>query len=354
MPVPWSIKLARVLFVTVAVLLGGAIASGFKAEVWLGTLIGLLAGGFFVLVDALLAKFSFREFSFGVFGLLVGLFCAFLVTKIGIFDLPWFQNMKEFDSIHIVLDICLYLVFGFLGITLALRSDRDQFSFIIPYVRFRRDASEGEPVLLDSNVIIDGRVPKVVATGFLTGNFIIPRFVLDELQRLADSRDPLKSARGKRGLDNVQQLRETKGIDIAIHESRAHEGEPVDTLLVTLAHELNARLLTNDVNLGKVARLRNVPVLNFNDLSRALESEVAAGDEFELSLVKPGREKHQAVGYLPNGVMIVVNHAAPFMGESMPVVVTGTTQTSAGRLIFADLKASEVKAERSVAGSQAP
>src|SRR5688572_28444613 len=218
MPVPWSIKLARVLFVTVAVLIGEAIAAGFGSEVWLGTLIGLLGWGFFVLVHALLAQFTIREFSFGVFGLLVGMFCAFLVSKIGIFDLPWFEGVDDSASLRTVLDICLYLVFGFLGITLALRSDRDQFSFIIPYVRFRRDASEGEPVLLDTNVIIDGRVPKVFATGFLTGNFVIPRFVLDELQRLADSRDPLKAARGKRGLDCVQQLREAKGIELTIHE----------------------------------------------------------------------------------------------------------------------------------------
>jgi uncharacterized protein YacL len=291
-----------------------------------------------VLVDALLAQFTFRDFSFGIFGLLAGLFFAFLLTKIGIFELPWFQNMADIDTIRIVLEICRYLVFGFLGITMALRSDRDQFSFIIPYVRFRRDASEGEPILLDSNVVIDGRVPKVFSTGFLTGNFIIPRFVLDELQRLADSHDPLKAARGRRGLDCVQQLRETKGIELTIHEGGAQEGQPVDTLLVTLAHELNARLLTNDVNLGKVAKLRNVTVLNFNDLARALEPEVAPGDEFDLSLVKPGREKHQAVGYLPNGVMIVVNHAAAFMGETVPIIVTGTTQTTAGRLIFADMK----------------
>jgi uncharacterized protein YacL len=279
-----------------------------------------------------------------VFGLLVGMFCAFLVSKIGIFDLPWFESLDDSGSLRTVLDICLYLVFGFLGITLALRSDRDQFSFIIPYVRFRRDASEGEPVLLDSSVIIDGRVPKVFATGFLTGNFIVPRFVLDELQRLADSRDLLKAARGRRGLDCVQHLRETKGVELGIHETDAHEGQAVDTLLVTLAHELNARLLTNDVNLGKVAKLRNVPVLNFNDLARALEPDVATGDEFELNLVKPGREKHQAIGYLPNGVMIVVNNAASFMGETVPIVVCGTTQTSAGRLIFADLKHAVTKA----------
>jgi uncharacterized protein YacL len=336
--VPWSIKLARALFLTLAVVLGGAIAVGFHAEVWIGTLIGLVVGGFFVLVDSLLAQFTFREFSFGTFGLLVGLFCAWLVSKIGIMDLPWFRSLEDPDSIRSVVEICLYLIFGFLGITLALRSDRDQFSFIIPYVRFRRDASEGEPMLLDTNVIIDGRIPQVYETGFLSGNLVIPRFVLDELQRMADSRDSLKSSRGKRGLDSVQKLRDTKGIELTVHETGNHEGGSVDALLVTLAHELNARLLTNDVNLGKVARVKNVTVLNFNDLARALQPEVGAGDELDISLVKSGKEKHQAVGYLPDGAMIVVNYASQFIGDTVAIVVSGVTHTSAGRLIFADLK----------------
>lgn len=341
MSIPWSIRLVRTLFLTIAVLIGAAIAIGYKQPALLGIVGGLAAGAFFVLVDSLLAQFSFREFSFSVFGLLIGMFCAFLISKIGIFDLPWFRGMEDPDSIRSIVEICLYCIFGFLGITLALRSDRDQFSFIIPYVRFRRDASEGEPMLLDSNVIIDGRIPKVFATGFLSGRFVVPRFVLDELQRLADSREPLKSARGQRGLDCVQAMRETPGLELSIHEDPLHEGQPVDTRLVTLARELNARLLTNDVNLGKVASVRSVNVLNFNDLARALQPEVATGDEFELSLVKPGKDRHQAVGYLPDGAMIVVNHAAQFLGETVPVVVSGTLQTSAGRLIFAELRTPE-------------
>lgn len=352
MPVPWSIRLVRTLFLTVAVLIGATIALGFQQPAWLGIVCGLIAGGFFVLVDSLLAQFSFREFSFSVFGLLVGMFCAFLITKIGLFDLPWFRNLdastdpfRSIDSIRSIVEICLYSVFGFLGMSLALRSDRDQFSFIIPYVRFRRDASEGEPMLLDSNVIIDGRIPKVFATGFLSGRFVIPRFVLDELQRLADSREPLKSARGKRGLDCVQAMREAHGIELTIHEDPLHENQPVDTRLVTLARELNARLLTNDVNLGKVASVRSVTVLNFNDLARALQPEVATGDEFDLSLVKPGKDKHQAVGYLPDGAMIVVNHASQFLGETVPIVVSGTLQTSAGRLIFAELRSADTVVE---------
>ena len=341
MKASWSIRLARALFLTLAVLVGAAIAGGFKQPAWIGTLAGGLAGMFFVLVDALLAKFTFREFSFSTFGLLIGLFCAWLVTKIGFLELPWMRSLEDYESTKSIIEVCLYFIFGFLGITLALRSDRDQFSFIIPYVRFRRDASEGEPMLLDANVIIDGRVPKIFATGFLTGNFVIPRFVLDELQRMADSRDLIKSERGKRGLDCVQQLRATPGIDITIHENGWHENEPVDTLIVTLARELKARLLTNDVNLGKVAGVRGVTVLNFNDLTNALQPELCPGDDMEISLVKPGKERHQAVGFLPNGVMIVVNHAASFIGETVPIVVGSALQTSAGRMIFAELKSNK-------------
>jgi uncharacterized protein YacL len=167
---------------------------------------------------------------------------------------------------------------------------------------------------------------------------VIPRFVLDELQRLADSRDPIKGERGKRGLEVIERMRAATTIEITIHEDTLHENEPVDTRLVTLAREINARLLTNDVNLGKVAQLRGVSVLNFNDLARALQPEVCPGDEFDLSLVKPGKDKHQAVGYLPDGAMIVVNHAVTFIGETVPIVVSGMTHTSAGRLIFAEIR----------------
>jgi uncharacterized protein YacL len=338
MPVPLSIRLARALFLTLAVLLGAAIAAGYKHPIWVGTVCGLMIGGAFVMVDSLLARFTFREFSFSTFGLLTGLFCAWLILKIGFFDLPWFRSLEDSDSLRSIIEISVYACFGFLGITLALRSDKDQFSFIIPYVRFRRDASEGEPIILDTNVIIDGRVLRVFSTGFISGSLVIPRFVLDELQRLADSRDLIKSERGRRGLVCVEKMRNTTGFDITIHEDHVHENEPVDTRLITLARELSARLLTNDVNLGKVAAVRGVAVLNFNDLARALQPELCAGDEIDLSLVKPGKDKHQAVGYLPDGTMIVVNNAVSFIGDTVPVVVINTTQTSAGRLIFAELQ----------------
>jgi uncharacterized protein YacL len=339
MQVPWSIRLTRALFVTLAVLLGAIVAAGFKQQPWAGMLAGCVIGFFFILVDSLLGRFTFREFSFGTFGLLIGLFCAWLVTKIGIFELPLFRQRDDYETVKSVAEFSTYFIFGFFGISLALRSDRDQFSFIIPYVRFRRDASEGEPLLLDANVIIDGRIPAVFATGFLSGNFVIPRFVLDELQRLADSRDQVKSARGKRGLDCAQQLRDRIDMQTTINEDVLPGADSVDSRLITLAHDINARLLTNDVNLGKAARARGVTVLNFNDLALALQPELCPGDELELSLVKPGKEKHQAVGYLPNGAMIVVNHAAAFIGGQVSVTVSSTLQTSAGRMVFAELTA---------------
>ena len=340
MPIPWSIRLARILFIAFALILGLIIAAGYKAPFWAGLLGGGLLGGSFVLVEIMIGRLSMREFSFSTFGLMIGLFCAWLITKIGFLELPWFHTIDDTDSLKGVIAVCLYAIFGFLGVTLALRSDRDQFSFIIPYVRFRRDASEGEPMLLDSNVIIDGRIPGVFATGFLTGNFVIPHFVVDELQRMADAPDSIKADRGRRGLDCIQKLREMQGVELTIRQNDATHDESeqsVDVLLVKLARELNARLLTNDVNVGKVAKVRGIPVLNFNDLARALEPQVAPGDEFDLSLIKPGKDKHQAVGYLPNGAMIVVNHASRFIGETVRIRVSGLTQTSAGRLIFAEL-----------------
>ena len=223
---------------------------------------------------------------------------------------------------------------------LAMRSNRDEFSLIIPYVRFTRETTQHEPLVVDTNVIIDGRIADLCATGFLSRALIVPRFVLGELQALADSRDPIKRERGRRGLEILNQLQGSRDVELTIHESTAEEqaGE-VDARLVRTAKVLQARLLTNDNALCQVARLQQVPALSLNDLARALRPIVVVGDEIELNLVKEGREQHQAVGYLPDGTMIVVNHARPYLGTTKPVVVSSALQTSGGRLIFAELKA---------------
>ena len=336
----WPIRLVRALFFAFSVFIGMAIAIGLQQDAWIGAVSGAVFMGLLMFLDAVFANFTLRDFSHATLGLAVGLFCAWLITRIGVFQLAYFQNHTDGAMIQNIVEICIYGTLAFFGVTFALRSDRDQFAFLIPYVRFRRDSSEGEPMLLDTNVIIDGRLPGLFATGFLSGAFVVPRFVLDELQRLADSAESAKVLRGKRGLELMEKLRAMPEMQVSIHEDASGAADaPVDTRLVTLARELNARLLTNDDNLAKVARLRGITVLSFHELVAALHPELSVGDELRLPLTKPGKDKNQAVGYLPDGTMIVVNNAAAQIGQTLDVVVSGTLPTSAGRLIFAEVKA---------------
>jgi uncharacterized protein YacL len=197
---------------------------------------------------------------------------------VGVFQLTYFQNEVNGGTLQNIFEICIYGTLAFFGVTFALRSDRDQFAFLIAYVRFRRDGFEGEPMLLDTNVIIDGRMPTVFAAGFLSGAVVVPRFVLDELQRLSDSEDPTKVMRGKRGLEMMEKLCAMPGMTLSIHEEGSGSASTsADARLVTLARELNARLLTNDDNLIKVARLRGITVLSFHELAVALHLELSVG-----------------------------------------------------------------------------
>jgi uncharacterized protein YacL len=234
----------------------------------------------------------------------------------------------------------VYATCGYLGMMLAIRSNRDEFALVIPYIRFRRATQHDEPLLVDSNIIIDGRLADLCSTGFISSSLIIPRFVLDELQRLADSHDPLKRERGRAALERLQQMKQNPGLSITIHETDSNAELPVDTRLSQLARLLDARLLTNDSNLGSVARLQGVSVLNLHQLARALRPALGVGQEIELTLAKEGREPHQAVGYLGDGTMIVVNHARTHLGKSVVVMISSSLQTSAGRLFFAELKES--------------
>jgi uncharacterized protein YacL len=206
-------------------------------------------------------------------------------------------------------------------------------------VRFARETTQHEPLVLDTSVIIEGRVADLCASGFLSRSLIVPRFVLGELQGLADSRDPVRRERGRRGLEILNTLQRSREVELTIHETTSDDVDlGVDARLVRTAKVLKARLLTNDHALSQVARLQQVPVLNLNDLARALRPTVVTGDEIELNLIKEGREPHQAVGYLPDGTMIVVNHARAQLGKVTKVVVSSALQTAAGRLIFAELK----------------
>ena len=327
-----TINLLRALFITFCAVIGANISSALTENLWPGLVLGLLLGLIVILIDRLLKGVSLRLFSSATFGLLLGLIFANLLMASQVLR---YQS----ETMQWAVRLVVYAIFGYLGMMLAMRSSRDEFSLIIPYVRFARETTQHEPLIVDTNVIIDGRIADLCATGFLSSSLIVPRFILDELQTLADSHDPTKRERGRRGLEILNQLQRSREVELTIHETTAEDVDlGTDARLVRIAKVLKVRLLTNDHALTQVARLQRVAVLNLSDLTRALRPSVVAGDELDLHLVKEGREGHQAVGYLPDGTMIVVNHARPHVGKTRKVVVSSALQTAAGRLIFAELK----------------
>ncbi len=298
-----------------------------------GLLAALLAALFGLAViglDILLRSLTMRSFSAGAFGLMIGILCAWPITNI--------PSAKGMGNTRSWIELVIYMSLGYIGTALALRSNRQESSLIIPYVRFRNEGIIHQPLLVDTNIIIDGRLPGICATGFLGGTLIVPRFVLDELHVLADSLETVKRDRGRRGLECLEELKRAPALEVTIHDDYQPNKKLVDTKLIQLALTLDARLLTNDANLGRVAQLQAVPVLDLSQLAQAMRVIVNAGDELELLLVKEGKDDHQAVGYLADGTMIVFNYARASIGSIATVVVASALQTTAGRLIFAELK----------------
>ncbi len=332
-----SLNVIRAFFVVVTIYVGIIVAMGDDIDSgWIGALAGLAFGLIVILIDIALRNFSIRGFSTATVGLLIGFLCAWLVTRIGFLQAGW---MQQFELANEAFNMAIYLAFGFIGVMLALRSKREEFSLLIPYVRFRQDSLQELPTLIDSNIIIEGRLPGIISTGFLGGSLVVPRFVLDELQTLADSSDESKRSKGKRGLESLKKMQESDSFDIIITEEDIPDETTVDGKLTELSKRIGARILTNDANLAEVARLQGVTVLNLNELAKSLRSRVSPGDEIELDLVKEGKDKNQAVGFLSDGTMIVVNEGREKIGTTQNVVIASSMQTSAGRLIFADLRA---------------
>jgi uncharacterized protein YacL len=338
-----ALRVARLGFLLFGALLGFMMAKSFQVEWWQGALYGVAVAVVGIVVDLMLGRFTISALSSSTIGLLIGIFCAWLLLRINIYDSLWPQGDGS-ERWRNIISLTVYAFFGFLGITLALRSNREEFALLIPYVRFRQEGFEDQLLLVDTNILIDGRLPGLCETGFLSGTILLPRFVLDELHVLADSLDPIKRERGKRGLECVERLRAIGSVAIRIEEGDKDTIAPVDIRLIKLAQATGARLLSNDTNLGRVAVLQNIKVLNLNQLGRAMKPNLIPGDEIDIALIKEGKDPHQAVGYLPDGTMIVVNHAHDYIGNTMPVTVSSSLQTTAGRLIFGELKGSTAPA----------
>lgn len=273
------------------------------------------------------------------FGLMVGMVVAFGVSLI--IDLVAGTNVPgalTATQLSIVgaLKLGIGVVCCYLAVSFVLQT-KDDVRFIIPYVEFVKETKGSMPLVLDTSVIVDGRIADIANTHIITSELIVPRFVLKELQTIADSSDKLKRSRGRRGLDMLNKLQSSDNVDINILDvvpERAAADAGVDEMLVDLALQLGGKVATNDYNLNKIARLRGVSVININDLANALKPVVLPGEPLHVKVIRPGDEAGQGIGYLDDGTMVVAEGARDSVGEVVTLTVTSVLQTSAGRMIF--------------------
>ncbi|MCK2159012.1 PIN/TRAM domain-containing protein [Exiguobacterium sp. 17-1] len=309
----------------------------------IGALIFLLIGLFITdsvirllrFLEEKLVKAPVADLFFGTFGLLVGLVMAFLVSMlIELVGIPLLSN---------VLTVIVAVLFGYLGFTVGYRKRHELTKVFLRNSNNQTEKKAAEPVVvaksnskvLDTSVIIDGRITDIAKTGFVEGKLIVPQFVIGELQYIADSSDTLKRNRGRRGLDVLKELQSIPGMEVEIYDGDFEDVPEVDIKLIKLAELIKGIVVTNDYNLNKVCEVRNVPVLNINDLANAVKQVVIPGEEMTVLVIKEGKEQKQGIAYLEDGTMVVVEEGKHLISKTIGVVVTSVLQTSAGRMIFA-------------------
>jgi len=303
------------------------------------SLIGL-AAGFFVAILVIQIERSIRNISLrvifgGAVGTSIGFFIA-VIFVLGLRCIPGWekQELIPWEYIYIILS----LVLGYLGLFLGSKKSREAAIFLPDS---RKDCGEVRDYrILDTSVIIDGRIADVSDTGFVHGDLIVPRFVLDELQQIADSSDHMKRSRGRRGLDILNRMQKSEGIHIDIVDTDFPKIKGVDAKLIALAAKEEGKIVTNDYNLNKVAELQGIKILNVNELANALKPVVLPGESMVVKIIKDGKEQGQGVAYLDDGTMVIVDSGSNFIGKTVQVVVTSVLQTTAGRMIFSNMKES--------------
>ena len=289
-------------------------------------------------IDVFIQKKRVDIISCGYFGVLIGLFLTWIVGYTIEPLMMQFDIIKFKNSVQLVLG----LVLCYTCISMLLQT-RDDFRFIIPYVEFSKEVKGVKPYLLDTSVVIDGRIADLVETSVFDNQLVMPRFVLAELQAIADSGDKLRRSRGRRGLDILNRLRSAESVDLMIHDRETTDmaGQPVDMKLILLAKNMGGKVVTGDYNLNKMARIHGVPVINLNDVANSLKPVYLPGENLDVRIVKAGEEAGQGVGYLDDGTMIVVEGGREHINSSVNINVTSVLQTSAGRMIFGRCNGSE-------------
>ena len=286
-------------------------------------------------VEESLVKIPITDIIFGSIGLVFGLIIAFLIG--------YALNAIEVPILNTVAPIVLTLIFGYLGFQVGFKKRGELLNLFSNRKKKTNEedpeaTSKNELKILDTSVIIDGRIADICQTGFLEGTIVIPQFVLEELQHIADSSDVLKRNRGRRGLDILNRIQKELAVKVEIYEGDFEEIQEVDSKLVKLAKITNGIVVTNDFNLNKVCEFQGVSVLNINDLANAVKPVVLPGEEMKVQVIKDGKEQNQGIAYLDDGTMIVVEDGRDYIGKYIDVLVTSVLQTSAGRMIFAKPK----------------
>lgn len=292
---------------------------------WLGPLVGLAAGGAIIYGEMKLERHSGREILAGVLGLILGLVVAVLIGLV-VTRIPMEPRYQLYISVF------LALILGYLGAVVGIRKRGDL------RLASRRHEEGASPKILDTSIIIDGRIADICESHFVEGKLIIPKFVLAELQQVADSADPLKRNRGRRGLEILRRMQLRKDMEVVVDEQQFGDPDDVDGNLVKLARLRNARIVTNDFNLNKVAEIHGIKVLNVNELANALKPVVLPSEELSVKIAKRGKEPDQGVGYLDDGTMVVIEGGSGMLNRTVDVVITSVLQTSVGRMIFGRIK----------------
>lgn len=294
----------------------------------------LLAGGGILAADLMIRQKQITTISAIYFGLLLGLLLGTILSfALEPFLQDWVVRAPRWSA---TLRLFLTVVCCYVSVSVLLQT-KDEFRFIIPYIEFSKQIKGQKPIVLDTSVIIDGRIADICDTRIIDSKLIVPRFVLQELQSIADSSDKLKRNRGRRGLDMLKRLQTNPKIELQMHESNVaelREVHRVDERLVVFAKVLGARVMTNDFNLNKIAQLQGVEVINLNEVSNALKTVALPGEALPIKIVKPGDQMGQGVGYLDDGTMVVVEQGRAHIGQDIIISVTSVLQTPAGRMIF--------------------
>lgn len=315
--------------IRLAVLLVGPVGGFYIGDhSYKGALVGLGLSAIFVAVEILFERISLVTIVSGT----IGAVCGYILGRV-LLSMVVRLDMPMLHDVITTYSVIINILLAYVGATVAIKK-KDEMELLDKNIVVKGKQNK-DVKLLDTSVLIDGRISEVAETGFFSGRLLVPAFVLHELQMVADSADATKRTRGRRGLDILKRLQDNTEINVKIYEKDFPNIKEVDSKLIALGKELGAKIATTDFNLNKVAVLQGVQVLNVNELANALKPVVLPGDNFSIFLAKEGKEKMQAVGYLDDGTMVVVDEGRRSVGKRVEISVNSILQTSAGRMIFA-------------------